>query len=1011
MDPSTASSQSPPSRQNSQLDSSFLTPSRKVKALLAQFDDSDSDDSSPVKSTIPSMEIDKAIEASQSNVDQDARSPQHSRSQNEGSEDEVLSRRPQGRLAARMRMIPKNNNSTPSDEESGAGAYARVKDQIVQMSKPKDTTLEGLEEGSSEDELRNALPRRRLLQKKNTTVEGHRSLEGMRSPSPLFFSSPPAARSTGKSYSSHEPHDASDFAGLPGEPLKQSGSKFLSLVEKHRKQRLAREAAAEVKRAERLEKLKNVGSRGSSNAGAITLDVQSDESDNSDQGVGNKLTQQARPTRKASKKALEEMSRETQRMSRSMQLAHQARTKKRITKESLLARFNFITPGSGAGQPAETGRASATASSAPVSDAEDVKEQQTPPTSPLPFEDDAQLTTGVRGHAAPAAAAMTMQFEELPEIRNSLISQPTTLEKGKAKIAPTEENTHAAEEPIPTLDKLRVRPIRVRWSKQDAVIARAADSDSDLEIVTSKSKSKKFAVFEGLPQSRLRETNSHLILRSLAHLQTSKANDKHASMNTAQMDAQLRRAARMQAQKERQDKLEELKSRGIFVQSAEERQKEQEDVEDLVERARVEGAEIQRREKEMAKKDGTFVKDELEDDESDEDEDDAEFQDEQEELEDPISGSEEEMVEEGDTDQDDIEKKGDLDVETEKSDISDEEASEARSDGAGSQQLKNEDIDASGKENESPQLPARRRRILILSDDEDEDEKEHHSQHHTSPQITHAPQSILRSARKVIPGLQMSDDLPIGLTQAFAATMADSEVQDEVLTTQEQDSLLLTRDLPSPDFKAVPSLNRLESLDVITDSQPATQTQPLDLDLSVMQTQAVLQSPAGMSSTQCSFVPTQDVGFVMSPFKESRFDTPLAAPHSTIETVILPQEEQSPILQRKGRLRRERATIHSDDEAIDNEDPLKALGLDKSAFAIMQRAAKTLDQADVFDKTKSHAKDIVDEAAEESEDEYAGLGGASDDEEGEEDEADRRIIDNDETLGQGDESKLAGFYA
>lgn len=149
----------------------------------------------------------------------------------------------------------------------------------------------------------------------------------------------------------------------------------------------------------------------------------------------------------------------------------------------------------------------------------------------------------------------------------------------------------------------------------------------------------------------------------------------------------------------------------------------------------------------------------------------------------------------------------------------------------------------------------------------------------------------------------------------------------------------------------------------------------------------------------------------MSPFKESRFDTPLAAPQSTIDTVILPEEEQSPTVQRKGRLRQGRPTTKSDDEDVDSENHLNGLGLDKSAFAVMQRAAKSIGQESIYDKSKSHAKDVVDEAAEESEDEYAGLGGVSDDDEGVEDEADQRLIDHDESLGHGDEAKLAGFYA
>ena len=1010
--PTTAST--PASSQQDQVDSIVLTPSRKVKALLAQFDDSDSDQGPPGKNLQEAPKHLGTIEKECTNVEFDSESPLASKSDGQGPDGRVLSRGPRGHLAARMQAAPTNNYSDPSGKDSGANAYARIKNQIAQTSKPKATVPHSTDNGSSGDELQSAGPKRKLLQKKNIPAGDYLPRQETRSPSPMFFPSPTATKGFEKSPPMYNSQHESDSEELPEDPLKQSGSKFLALVEKHRKQRLAREAADEAKRAERLEQLKKGGSRGCQKVGVGTLGDVSDGSDNSDVDVGRRFTQQARPTRKAGKKALEEMSRETQRMSRSMQLAHQATTKKKITKESLLARFNFTTPRSSTGQSADTGHFPTTVSSTPASDAEGRREESTPPTSPLPVETDKELALEVPTAADPAGALVATENEGVPASGNLLTLQPTALEKGKAKAIAVDEMIDATTRPVQNVNELRVRPIRVRWSKQDAVIARGGDSDSDLEIVTSHSKFKKFAAFESIPRQRSRETSSHLVLRSLAHLQTGIADDKHASVSAAQMEAHLRRAARMQAQKEREEKLEELRSRGILTQTAEERQQEQEEVEDLVERARVEGAEIQRREKEMAKKDGTFVKDELDDDEESDDEEDADFQDETEQIEDHVSGSEEEVYEESEVDQEgDVERNRDFEgshtPDREKADVVDEEADKTVSEeGLGSVCSDDEDGGKSEKEYQPLRLHARSRRTLVVGDDEDDEED---VKVFPTPQTTETPQSVLRSARKVIPGLQMSDDLPICLTQAFAATMADSGTQGEELATQEQDSLTLTRDLPSPHFTAVPSLDRLESVAVIVDSQPATQTQPLDLDLSITQTQAIPQSPAGMSSTQFSFIPTQDVGYVMSPFKEGRFDTPLPAPHSTIDTVILPQEEQSPILQRTGRLRRRRATASSDGEAVNDESRLSGLGLDKSAFAIMQRAAKDVDHQTIFDKSKSHAREVVDEAAEESEDEYAGLGGASDDDEGEEDEADQRIIDHDETLGQGDESKLAGFYA
>lgn len=77
----------------------------------------------------------------------------------------------------------------------------------------------------------------------------------------------------------------------------------------------------------------------------------------------------------------------------------------------------------------------------------------------------------------------------------------------------------------------------------------------------------------------------------------------------------------------------------------------------------------------------------------------------------------------------------------------------------------------------------------------------------------------------------------------------------------------------------------------------------------------------------------------------------------------------------------------------------------------MRKAAKKPAQAvEEFDRKKSEAKGMVEEQAEESEDEYAGLGGASDDESaGSEDEEMQKMIDESDI--KVDERKLAAFYA
>ena len=144
---------------------------------------------------------------------------------------------------------------------------------------------------------------------------------------------------------------------------------------------------------------------------------------------------------------------------------------------------------------------------------------------------------------------------------------------------------------------------------------------------------------------------------------------------------------------------------------------------------------------------------------------------------------------------------------------------------------------------------------------------------------------------------------------------------------------------PSPNISIAPQLNRLDSLDMISDSQPATQTQPLNINLSFSQTQQVPESPSmirGSAATQFTpsqphFEPTQDRGYMFSPFQGSRFasETPQhqAATFVAVETIIAPNAvDASPILQRKGRLQRGRVqSVESNEEGGDVE-------ADKSAF-------------------------------------------------------------------------------
>lgn len=236
----------------------------------------------------------------------------------------------------------------------------------------------------------------------------------------------------------------------------------------------------------------------------------------------------------------------------------------------------------------------------------------------------------------------------------------------------------------------------------------------------------------------------------------------------------------------------------------------------------------------------------------------------------------------------------------------------------------------------------------------------------------------------------------MSLTQAFAGTIAEDQSDGE------EDSFKVLQSLPDP---GLPNLQQMavDSQVMVKDSQDQRRGS-IDLFAGYTQSSSRVPESPGPTWSQYSQMPepTQDIGFVYSPIDVSkRF---LEPPVSTIDTVILP-ESGSPVMRKKGRLLQRGRPVHlSDDEAGDFE--IKA-----SAFDVMKKASKQKTKAAaVFDKSNSKAKEHVDEAAEESEDEYAGLGGASDDDNGEEDELDREMI-NDNSGEVVDEKELAALNA
>lgn len=885
---------------------------------------------------------------------------------------------PRGRMAARMQAQVQSQAQNENDQDDnsdsasddGETAYERVArrlraetekpQQQLTTQSPKNNTSNESSDDDGEDELPTAGVRRRLT---NARKSPDASPSRERSSSPLFVSSP-AFRRQG----SETPDAASQGSDNDDDVLRrQPNDRLRALVAQKRKEREERERIEAEKKAARAEQMKQ-----------FSDELFSGEDSNEDHGSGRKLTQQSRAPRKASKKALEEMSRETQRMSRNMQLAHQAKTKKKISKESFFARFNFMQPREQQqteSLPAAAGpESSSTAGSQNSSDAEGQKEKATPPTSPVreasPAKEKNEEVTQQQTAEPAEGVEVPHKETEVPFVEEPLSRPPEPQQEvtvGRAEVAPAQPETAA--NPKPARKPLTKPPVRVRISRDSIARHQKEDSDSDLEVVTSPAKCRRIAAFENLPIRKAQESASMLKLKALAHLTS--PTRRSTSMSPAELSASLRLKARQQAAKERQERIEELRAKGIIIETAEDRAAMEDDVEDLMEKARKEAEEIAKREKAAQKKQkGEDV--DMDDSEVD---DDYEYSGSDEEGEggDEANEEEEEDNEEGEDDEEEEEEEENLvDNGAGEGDESEDQQSEAMSE----------------DEKESAVPTARRKRpTRVISDDEDEEEQ----LKTPAKSVTQPPES---AKRPQFPDMPTSGNLSMSLSQAFAGTLGDNSQQDS-----QQDSLEALRELPDPGLPSA-EFEKLDSQVMVKDSQ----AEPVDLfaGYNSRASSRVPESPATGTFSQYSQIPdpTQDAGFVMSPFDNTkRF---MQAPPSTVDTVPL-SENGSPIANRKGRLlRRGRVPDLSDVE--ENTAENKA-----SAFEVMRKASKKK-SAVPFDRNKSKAKEMMDEAAEESEDEYAGLGGASDDSEGEEDEYDRQMI-NDNSGEVVNEKELAALNA
>lgn len=975
--------------------------------MLAAVDDADSDDESsgPINPKTLFKSLDKpATSNNDLQATQDADSDEE--------EEEIV--RPRGRLAGRMRVVDMNAPAKPQKS---------IEDKC-------DST-----NADDDEEDISILPRRRLA-RPNRQATPEITEDSERPPSPGLFVTPAPETPVALRQSAPESDTDED---LP--PIAGKSERFMALLAKKREERLAKEAEQKRKDQERAERM--------AEQIPAESEVDDDVSDITDDDGGRQLTQNvSRPAaRKASKKALEEMNRETQRISRSLQLAHEAKTKKKITKDSLFERFNFRREAKpGETKPNESKPASSSRPTTPGSqhtDA-DMPDAGTPPSSPPLAPKSVQ-----DGDATPKASATVVQLDtappedddELPSLEE-VVAQKKKEDKGKGK---------AVEPPVKPMETKKTaskpkRQVRVKMPPVQANLV-TIDSDDELEITGSK-KGKITAIFDKLPEKKAQESNSMNVLRRLAHLSSpprepTRGRKAKPSMTPAELQMSLQQRARAQAKLERDRRLEFLRSKGITVQSEEERQRERDQVEDMVARARQEVEEIMQREREDAKKARKEKRENGEDDPLawDESDDDSYEESEKEEpAEIELSGSEEE----GDEDykMDDAENGDEEDEPVANPMVED----EAEDDGESEEEKTPKATRHVASDDEADeQLPTRKSRrpkkhVQIVSDDEDEVEAtpKPKAGHWKSPSTAHlsspkAPTSVLRSATKTfIPGLPVPVAAPagLGLTQIFAGTMDDS--QAGLASGSPLPFSASIANFPDSQFSATAGQSQDN---MVLDSQQKpeletqareTQSQGVQLHFSQSQVHG-FDTLMQIDATQMTdFIePTQDGGFQdYSPLKQ-RFVDP---PQSTTDTVLLngtPDYEtvqESPLVKRTGRLIRRRpstlasATLAYPDApgspspaSRDTDAGAKAAA---SAFKVMEKAArKKKRMQEKFDKKKSKANEMVEEQAEESEDEYAGLGGADGEDSSEEDEELVKEMIDDAVNNNADAAKLAGFFA
>ncbi|KAI5853184.1 MRC1-like domain-containing protein [Morchella snyderi] len=913
------------------------------------------------------------------------------------SSEEEVEVRPRGKLAARMMAAHKAQAQT---KKAPAPALPREHRSIFGGDEEPSDAEMGDQEDSEEDAAPAPIRKRALKQKRS-------------SPTP----SPTATPTVEEADNSDDEED--EQQGTVPIPTQRGTPAFAALVARKRAEREAREAAEAAAKAERHKDR-----------------VEQDDEEDSGSDTNHYANSQKAPSRRrAGKKAMEEIHKETQRMARSMQLAHQATTRKKITKQSLFERFNFRT------------------AAAVDSSAESVVEKPKPGVLPLEQTiveriedttmDDAEIPV-------PNSQLEAMDLDATPSKKldngkgkavyngppislgkgkgKEVASSPPRLDKGKGKgvvfSPPRLDKGKGKAPPLDTKKRLSLPPVRVILPPRPTATA-ADDSDSDLEILPDQSSTVGATFTER--QTMIQE------LRKARRPSLPRAK-KAGQLSAKELQLELVRKGRQQAEMEREEHIQELRAKGIIVPTAEEREKENAEVDDLLERARQEALKIKRAEKRQEKLEKGL---EVDDDEDDEDWVDGEEEDPIIEL---LSGSDEEGGDE--------EEMEDVEESEEKPDVNDFSNDEEGEDGEledsnstpvfslssmrplsnttprlseiPSAYIDNEASDDSDGGDFAPlkkKKKQQRKKMCVVSDDDDEE---------TPPAPKPAESKIPSIFRR--PNAQPPMMMGMGMTQLFESTMGnpdDVQVAASQAANPEERINLLRRDVG----EMLPNTQILDFGDG-TQSQSQDESAKLQLDYSQSQKWPVEDSQQTSkvslqygSDEEDMPDPTQDQGFTITNTPAPPRFTPEPEVPSTISTQVL-DERFGAQKKRRGRLVRRDMDFSDEEEedeervadsAAEEEDELPDVAnlfnlMKRSSNKKVEKPKKPKKQND-FDKSKSEAKGMVQEQAEESEDEYAGIGGASDDDADNDHDSDMEGMVDDTNGETVDENALAAFYA